>query len=213
MEHLLGSFFEGADHVAELIDDPETATRWDDPSALEGLSVGGLVAHLVQGARYMDRLLDIPEAPDAPAVDLGEYVTSFKLEDFDTGIHRYIRDKAEHGATFGPEAASARFRTVLAALRKRLPAQPRRRMLDMRPTLPWAISLEDRLRLHVTDLVVHIDDLAVSLGRVGGEAPEAATGVAIEAMVAAARSEHGDIAVIRALARRERSEADVFPVF
>jgi hypothetical protein len=62
------------------------------------------------------------------------------------------------------------------------------------------------------ECVVHADDLAVSVGRPPGEAPEAASTVVIESMLAAARFQHGDRAVIRALARRERSTEQVFPV-
>jgi hypothetical protein len=58
----------------------------------------------------------------------------------------------------------------------------------------------------------HCDDLAASLGRDGAALPEAAVGMAIDALVAAARSRHGDDAVIRTLSRQERSTAGVFPV-
>jgi hypothetical protein len=157
-------------------------------------------------------LLDAPEVAEAPVVGIGRYIAYFNLESSDVDIQRYVRDKAAHGAAYGPEATAARFREMVAALRDRLPAESGGRILEMRPTLPWAITLDDRLRLQIWDLVVHLDDLAVSLGRVGGAAPERASTVAIEAMLEAARSQHGDRAVIRALSRRERSVAEVFPV-
>jgi hypothetical protein len=134
------------------------------------------------------------------------------MEAFDADIHRYIRDMSESSAAHGPEATIGRFRELVATLRDRLRTESGRRLLDMRPTLPWGASLEDRLRLNMTDLVVHADDLAVSLGRSGSEAPEAASSVAIDALMAAARFQHGDTAVIRALSRRERSAEGVFPV-
>lgn len=161
---------------------------------------------------YIQGLLGQPEAPDAPIVALGEYIASFKMETFDADIHRYLRDKAAHSATYGPERTAARFREQLDGLRQRLPAECGRRILDMRPILPWGVSLDDRLRLQIMEFVVHGDDLAVSLGRSSGEAPEAASTVVIEGMLEAARFQHGDRAVIRALARRERSAEDVFPV-
>jgi hypothetical protein len=212
MNELLSSFFEAAESVADLLDDPETAQRWDDASALEGLSIGELAAHLTQGVIYIDRLLDGPGVADAPVVGIGEYVASFKMESFDDEIHRYLRDKAVRSAAHGPERTTARFGEILAVLRARLPAESGERLLEMRPVLPWAITLQDRIRLVLWDLVVHLDDLAVSLGRPGREAPERASGIAIDAMLDAARSQHGDQAVIRALARRERSAQDVFPV-
>jgi hypothetical protein len=213
MNEIFSTFFEAADNVAGLLEDAETARRWDDPSALQGLSVGGLAAHLMQGLAIVHRLLDGPnENSDAPIVGLGEYLASLKMEDFDADIHRYLRQKAQDSASYGPERTTVRFRELLAALRERLQTESSRRILDMRPTLPWAMSLEDRLRGITLDQVVHADDLAVSLGRSGGESPEAPSNVAIDALMAAARFQHGDTAVIRAMSRRERSTAEIFPV-
>ncbi|MCA1843492.1 MAG: maleylpyruvate isomerase N-terminal domain-containing protein, partial [Actinobacteria bacterium] len=206
------TYFEAAECVADLLDDPETAKRWDDPSALEGLSVGGLAGHLTMGITSILRLLDGPEVADAPVVGVGQYAASFKMEAFDADIHRYLRDKAAHSAAYGPERTTARFREMLVALRDRLPTEPGDRILDMRPILPWAITLDNRLRLHLWDLVVHLDDLAVSLGRPGAEAPQGASTVAITVMLEAARSQHGDRSVIRVLSRRERSAEEIFPV-
>ena len=212
MHDLIDTYFEVAECAADLLDDPETAKRWDEPSALEGLSVGGLVAHITMGSRYILHLLDGPEVADAPVVGIGHYVAAFKMDAFDADIHRYIRDKCTHSASYGHERTIARFHQSIAALRNRLAGESGDRILDMRPTLPWAITLADRIRLQVWDLVVHVDDLAVSLGRSGAEAPTGASTVAIDAMLEAARSQRGDRAVIRALSRRERSPEKIFPV-
>jgi mycothiol maleylpyruvate isomerase-like protein len=212
MDDSFSTFFEVADCVADLLEDPETAKRWEEPSALQGLSVGGLAAHLMMGVAYVHRLLDGPEGSAGPIVSVGEYVAGMKMEDFDADLHRYIRDKNERSASHGPERTIGRFRELVSTLRDRLRTESGRRLLDMRPTLPWTIALEDRLRLQVLDFVVHADDLAVSISRPGGHAPEPATSVAIDALVAAARFQHGDKAVIRALSRRERSTPGVFPV-
>jgi hypothetical protein len=212
MHDLIDTYFEVAECAADLLDDPETAKRWDEPSALEGLSVGGLVAHIAMGPRYILHLLDGPGVADAPVVGIGRYVAAFKMDSFDADIHRYIRDKGTHSASYGHERTIARFRESIAALRNRLAGESGDRILDMRPTLPWAITLADRIRLQVWDLVVHVDDLAVSLGQSGAEAPKGASTVAIDAMLEAARSQHGDRAVIRALSRRERSPDEILPV-
>lgn len=213
MDDIFRTYFEAADHVGDLLEDAETAQRWDDPSALRGVRVGGLAAHLMHGVAHIHHLLDGPdEDADAPIVGLGEYIASFKMESFDADIHRYLRDKAAHSATYGHEATTDRFRALVAGLRDRLQTESGRRILDLRPTLPWGVSLEDRVRLNMMDLVVHADDLAVSIGRSGDETPGAASGIAIDVLMAGARFQHGDRAVIRALARRERSAEEVFPV-
>jgi hypothetical protein len=215
MDDVFSTFFEVAEQVADLLEDPETAKRWEEPSALQGLSVGGLAAHVTMGIAYIHRLLDVPgdsDASDAPTVGVGQYLASMKMADFDADLHRYIREKNERSATYGPERTTGRFRELVSTLRDRLRTESGRRLLDMRPTFPWAIPLEDRLRLLVVDFVVHADDLAVSIGRAGAEASEVPSDLAIEALVAAARFQHGDRAVIRVLSRRERSTPGVFPV-
>lgn len=212
MENVFSTVFEAAENIVELLDDPETAKRWEEPSALQGFSVGGLIAHLLMGATYMHRLLDGPENVTGPVVSIGEYTASMKMDDFDGDLHRYIRNKNERSAAHGAEPTIARLKKLLTTLQDRLRTESGGRLLDMRPTFPWVMSLEDRLRLMVLDLVVHLDDLAVSIGRPGAAANEAASSMAIETMLAAARFQHGDRAVIRALARRERSTPGVFPV-
>jgi hypothetical protein len=63
------------------------------------------------------------------------------------------------------------------------------------------------------ELVVHADDLAASAGVSPPQPSPGAATVAMETLMATARATHGDLTVIRALARRERSSANVFPVF
>ena len=99
MDDVVSTVFEAAENIVELLDDPETAKRWEEPSALQGLSVGGLVAHLLMGAAYMHRLLDGPDGVTGPVVSVGEYTAAMKMDDFDADLHRYIRDKNERSAT------------------------------------------------------------------------------------------------------------------
>jgi hypothetical protein len=54
------------------------------------------------------------------------------------------------------------------------------------------------------ELVVHIDDLAVSVGRPTPDLPATATACTIGCLLEIARTRHGDLAVVRALSRRER---------
>jgi hypothetical protein len=135
-----------------------------------------------------------------------------RLESFDDELPRALRDMGERSAKHGPAETARRFRDSLPQLRSRLAASALDRLLDMRPALPWAIRLDDRVRLMIIELVVHGDDLAVSIGRDGAALPESAVAVTIGALMMAARFRHGDEAVIRALSRQERSSPGVFPV-
>ena len=212
MDDLAATFSEAGGWVAELVDDPDTARMWEEPSAVAGMTVGGLAGHLSYGVASIDRLLDMPVPSDAPRVELGAFIASFKMERFDAEIPRYLRDKGERAAKHGPSQTAGWFRELLARLASKLAQQPADRLLDMRPVLPWAVRLDDRIRLQVIEFVVHGDDLAVSLGRDDVEFPERASAVTIDALMAGARAHHGNRAVIRTLARNERSTPGVFPV-
>jgi hypothetical protein len=66
------------------------------------------------------------------------------------------------------------------------------------------MTLDEYLRTRVVELVVHADDLAASVGVEPVPPQPATTAVAIDVLVGVARIRHGDMAVLRALARRER---------
>jgi hypothetical protein len=61
MDDLGRAFFEAGDCIAKLIEHSETARMWEDPSALQGMTVGGLAAHVSHGLTSIDRPLDAPE--------------------------------------------------------------------------------------------------------------------------------------------------------
>jgi hypothetical protein len=79
----------------------------------------------------------------------------------------------------------------------------------------WRIQISGRvlpfpayLATRVVELVVHADDLACSVD-LEARPPQAAIEIAIQTMVDAARLVHGDVAVLRALTRRERTEDNI----
>ncbi|MDQ3879299.1 MAG: hypothetical protein M3290_13275, partial [Actinomycetota bacterium] len=61
-------------------------------------------------------------------------------------------------------------------------------------------------------LLVHTDDLAVSIGVPTPEPRPEAADAAIANLVSVARRRHGDTAVLRALTRRERDEGNALRV-
>ncbi|MBC7762607.1 MAG: hypothetical protein H7201_12605 [Candidatus Saccharibacteria bacterium] len=65
------------------------------------------------------------------------------------------------------------------------------------------IYLDEYLRTRLVELAIHIEDLALSIN-VTATVPMAAVAAAVDVLVAVARERHGDIAVLRALSRRER---------
>lgn len=209
------AFLRAGHHFVGLLDDPATTKCWEEPSALEDLSVGGLVAHVLQGLVWLERLIDAPAPAGVPVIGLGELAASLKVatrEDFQSEVHRYVRNLAERGATRPAALTITRFGEVLARVGKKLDREPVDRLLDRRPTFPFAIRLDDRLRSEILEFVVHGDDLAASIGREDFELPTEPVTVALGTLLESARFRHGDRAVVRALARRERATGDVFPV-
>jgi hypothetical protein len=87
-----------------------------------------------------------------------------------------------------------------------MPGAPADRVVDLGD---WALTLDDFLLTRVLEVVVHADDLAVSLGVATPALPVAATDAAVELLARLAVWRHGPVAVVRALARRERAPDSV----
>lgn len=72
-------------------------------------------------------------------------------------------------------------------------------------------TLDDYLLTRVVELLVHADDLAVSVGQ-EIDLPGDASSVAFGVFVDLARARSGDLAVLRAFTRKERGDPDVLRV-
>jgi len=216
MDEVARAFLEAAETFTGLLELAEVAARWDEPSTMEGYSVGGVVGHVNAAIEPLESALDKPAPSDLKVIRLGRYYGGLKIEtpdDAQKPIHSVVRDLSDKAAREGLEANAARFRSLVGSMGKRLAGEEGDRQLDLRPIVPIAIRLDDFLRTRVMELVVHTDDLAASTGVVPPQPSSAAATVAIETLMATARATHGDLAVIQALARSERSNAKVFPVF
>jgi hypothetical protein len=219
LDDVAQAFREAAEAFAEIVDRPEVGKTWEQPSALEGYSVGAIVGHVNAAIGWLGPLLDAPAQPDlrpTPLNDLLGFVHGLKIGPNGADrhpVHDVVRDQCERAARHGWESNRDKFRGLAVRLTARLEGESGNRLLDLRPTVPLVVRLGDWLPTRVLELVVHGDDLATSAGIECPPLSGAAAGVAIEVMLAVARAAHGDLAVIRALARRERAGAAVFPVF
>jgi hypothetical protein len=75
------------------------------------------------------------------------------------------------------------------------------------------MTLDGFLVTRLVELLAHADDLAASISIPTPEMPQMAYDLVIPCLTDVARRRHGNLAVLRALARRERSIEGVFPVF
>jgi hypothetical protein len=130
--------------------------------------------------------------------------------DIDHPANQGIRARGEEMAGDGPEAVARDGRAVFARLVQSLGQYDADRRL--RVVGGVIIRLDEYLRTRTVELVVHSDDLASSVGISPPAFRTDTTGLAIGTLVELARLRHGDLSVLRALARRERDEVEALRV-
>jgi hypothetical protein len=91
----------------------------------------------------------------------------------------------------------------------RLSEEPEDRLINVK-VRDEVLSLDDYLKTRIIELTTHTDDLCVSLGRPTPTLP--GLDVAIATLIDVAALRHGDLAVLRALVRRERDPDDALRV-
>jgi hypothetical protein len=217
MTELRETFLECSRGTLSLIEAPPVAASWDRPSALAHMTVGALAGHLYRAtgsvAEYLDR--DEPEeetvSPTAYYIaalhDPEQHGSSINLA---SRLHTGIRRRSTEAAEEGHSGLVARLRHVLSGLERRLPSEPPTRKVKAFRDL--VLTLDDYLVTRIVEMAVHADDLATSVRLALVDFPNPAYDLAIDLLVDMARERHGDIAVLRALTRRERDEADALRV-
>jgi uncharacterized protein (TIGR03083 family) len=197
-------FCETADAAAQLVADPALKERFEGPSALAEFSVRGLAGHLLRSMTSVDGYLDRPAPAGGDVVSAAQYYASVLRgeTDINSEFHRSIRRRGIEAAPETPEALPVAWAETAGRLRNRLSGEPADRRVQVFGDL--VLTLDDYLVTRLIELVVHADDLAVSLGVEPPPLPAAATGLVIATLVEVARVRYGDTAVLRALARRER---------
>jgi hypothetical protein len=200
-----------AESAIGLLEDPAVERAWTSPSALAEFSVSGLATHLsFQITRVPGVLLAAPPASSAPMIGLEEHYTRSLWVDapVDSEVNRYVRSAAQEKADEGVEAVRRSAVAALTEIRLILPGEPLERPVFL-PWAGWSLTLADYLRTRALELLVHSDDLAISVGiETPAVPPEAARNV-INTLVALSVRKHGVTAVLRALSRRERAPRSI----
>jgi len=73
----------------------------------------------------------------------------------------------------------------------------------------WCLSLDDFLTSRLLELLIHVDDLALSIGVTPPAMPASAIDLVLELLMGLAVQRHGTTAVLRALSRRERAPQSI----
>jgi hypothetical protein len=201
-------YLESAAIATTFLAHPAVAGGWDAPSSLAKLRIGGLTAHLVS------QLTQVPPALDARVVHeripLAEHFarSTWTDGDIDSEVNTFIRRMAEQDAAAGAPALAAAAGTALTELRRRLPAEPPERVIQL-PWGPWALSLDDYLVTRLLELFVHCDDLATSIGVDPPALPPACFDTVIDVLCRMSARRHGQGALLRTLSRVERAPRTV----
>jgi hypothetical protein len=194
------AFLEAAAVARQVVASPVVAVRWAEPSALSEMTVGALVAHLARAVTNAERSLEAPEPPPVAAVISAAAYFAAVGPDLDSRINVRVRATSAEEALVGHRAVLGGMDRGLDRLRTRLEDEPEGRLVTVRDG--EVLRLDDYLATRIIELALHTDDLCVSVGRETPELP--GIGVAIQALVDIAAHRHGQLAVLRALARRER---------
>ena len=210
MNEIRRIYLDTAHAARDLVSSHELAEKWDAPSALEHFSLKGLAGHLARAVISVETYLDRPIPPDAPVTAAEYYARALGNNDLTSDLHTGIRQRGEQMAAEGHRALLSTLDGAIARLRMRLDAEPEERRVQVFKDI--VIFLDDYLVTRLVELVVHMDDLSVSLGIQPPAVPTEAYGLAEVCLVDIARFRHGDVAVIRALARRERDAAEALRV-
>ena len=104
--------------AAVLIARPEVGERWDEPSALDGMTVGALAAHLVRATGATLAYLDRTDRGERPTDELLTKVTYFHAA-IDSPIHDRIKEVSADEAAAGHAELVATARRVADELAAR----------------------------------------------------------------------------------------------
>jgi hypothetical protein len=203
-------YLEAGNAVLELVSRDDVARAWDQPSALSELTVGALVGHLVRSILLVETILDRPQ-PDGPVITAIEYYAALQgIDDLHSELNVGVRERADEVAAAGRDAVVEQTAEALTKLRTRLATERETRLVEA--FSGRALIIDEYLVTRLVEMVVHVDDLAVTLD-ISTPDLGLAQNVVIETLTAVARVRAGDLAVLRALTRRERDPGNVFPVF
>jgi hypothetical protein len=190
----------------DLIHRDEIREQWLIPSVLPKMSVGALACHLgrqvVRAAELLPMATDVPplECVDAH-YHRAAWVMSTSPDD---PSNDRSTDDAEAAA--GAAALAGRTAEALETVRRLLAAGTARDVVPI-PWRGWSLRRDDFLLTRMLEIVVHTDDLALSVGvRTPGFPAEAFAPVR-DLLVRLAVRRHGQSAVISALTRSERTQA------
>lgn len=187
----------------------EVEERWDAPSALAGMTVGALAAHLARAVVTVHAYLGAPLHRDVEPISAAAYYAGFEaLSDPGSELNAGVRTRAAEAAAGGAHSVIETFDAAVTHVRHALSSEPDDRLIEVRSGL--VLTLDEYLLTRILELTLHTDDLCVSVGH---QAPAlSGMSLSIALLVDVAEVRHGEVAVLRSLARRERDTVNALRV-
>lgn len=208
-------FWAGVEAADAILRTPSLEGAWDDASALPELTTGALAAHLVRAVGTLATYASSATGSVAqgPGISAAEYFVAVIDDPADlwSPVNQGVRQRSRDDAAPGHAAVLERWRQATSTARQALDTLADDHLLAVAAGL--VLTLDQYLRTRIVELVVHTDDLALSLGlEPPTPAPEAA-GAAVHTLLDVARLRHGELGILRAMSRRDRQGCDVLQVF
>lgn len=197
-------FLTVAETATDLFASDHVVDAWEEASALDGYTVGELAAHLARAVLTVETYLDRTPEDASELTDASGYFATVLADEHpvDSDLHRAIRARSRATAEVGREPLIADIRAATDRLQVAFgevdPATPIEVLAGV------ALPVGEYLRTRLVELVVHVDDLAVSVGHEPVEIPEEAYRAVAAVLAECAARRHGGLATVRGLARRER---------
>ena len=196
--------------IGPLLRDPAVAAKWDEASALAEMPVSALAGHLLRVLSTVERYLEQPEPLEEGRLSPPVYFSNVKSDVHDPQ-NAAIRQRGAEEAAGGYDALVKEYERLRVSVLEAMRDQPSSRRMSV--FAGQVLLLDDYLVTRIVEAVVHADDLAVSCGLETPALPGDAYEATIRTLVDIGRARHGDLAVVRALARRERDDVEALRVF
>jgi hypothetical protein len=206
---VVGLLLDECERVLPLLKSRVLSEHWAEPSALEQWSNGGLAGHLARSAFNLERAVGRPRV-GWPTHDAVSYYAVSPAQPPGSQISKRIRELGDQEAAGGAAALAGRFAASMAYLRESVLPLGAATMVEM---FGQVMPIDECATACLLELVIHADDLAVSLELEPVAFSEPAVDLVVVTLSRIARRRHGNLAVIRAMSRPERSPAQGICVF
>jgi uncharacterized protein (TIGR03083 family) len=202
---VIDAFLATAATVSTLLHSPLVSDKWDEVSVLPEFTVGALAGHLARAVFTTEAYLGAEMPADATMTDAVGYLGM--LNRLTPQDNQQIVDRGAVDAGTGQDDLVARYDAAVARLTAVLPGLPEDRPMPMRAGL--VLPLRDCLATRLVELLVHADDLAISLGGPTPTFDDEAADAVVTLLARFARHRHGTPALLRAFTRAERAPGSI----